>query len=110
MAGCHFGVTRHVVKHGLEPSGFHADIAVEQQAELAINLGNGFVVAFGKTIVVVEDDGADVGELLRKQSERIVCAAIVGNDNFRLGRVLDDGRQEPTQHLGAVPVEYDDAQ
>ena len=83
-------MTLHIVKHGFEPSGFHADIAVEQQAEFTIYLGDGFVVAFGKAVIAVEYDSADVGELLGHQFERAIGAAIVCHNDLSFGRVLDD--------------------
>ena len=110
LAGGHFWVRLHVIEHRPQPACFHADIAVEQQAEVALHLSDGFVVAFGKAVVAVEDKCADAGKLLGHQFERAIAAAIVGHDNLRLGRVLDDGRQEATQHLFAVPIQYDDGQ
>ena len=100
----------HIVEHGCEPAFFHTDIAVEQHIEVAVHLSEGAVVAFGKAVVAVEQDGADLGKLFGKQVERVVGAAIISHDDFCLGRVLDDGRQEAAQHLGSVPIEYDNAQ
>ena len=100
----------HVVEHRPKPSFLYPHVAVEQEAEVAIYLLDGFVVAFGKAVVAVECDGADGRELLGEQKERVVGAAVVGNNDFGFGRVLDDGRQEATQHVGSVPVKYDNAQ
>ena len=80
----------HVVKHGLKPAFFNADIAVEQETEVAIHFGDGFVVAFGKAVIMVEYDSADVGELLGHQFERAIGAAIVCHNDLSFGRVLDD--------------------
>ena len=71
-----------VVEQGSQPSFRRLDIGVEEYDELAVNLRYGTVVAFGKAVVAVENDGLDRRELGLQDFEAVVRTAVVGDDDF----------------------------
>ena len=108
LAGCHLGVRLHVVHKRTQPTVFHSHIAVEQQVVGRVNLGEGAVVAFGKTIVAVKRQTLHGGELAREHGQRTVCGAVVGHYHQAVGgTALHHRGQEAAQHVEAVPVQYD---
>jgi hypothetical protein len=109
LTGSDVGVVVHIGEQGLQPPLGRLDIGVEQEI-VVIGLANGtkgLVIAFGKAVVMVEDDDADMRKVGVKEGERIVGRAVVGYDNISLigRRVGEDGGHEATEHLSAVPIE-----
>ena len=106
----HLRVLVHVAVQRLEPALRCAHVAVEQHRVLvARSLGDALVVALGIAVVLVEQDGGHLRELLFKHLAAGVGAAIVGHDHVgHVGvGVLEHSRQVAAQQRRAVPVQYD---
>ena len=104
-----FGMTVHIVAEQFVPpllTYFH--VAVEQQEVFVFRqLGKGAVVAFGKAVVLVEQDGTDLRKFAREHLDGVVGRGIVGYDDVAHG-IRYYGGQVATHHVASVPVEYDD--
>ena len=113
LAGGDLRVGVHEVEQRGEPSGGGLHVGIEQKGVFAIHFLQGAVVAFGKTVVAVEQDEPHLGEVAAQEGEGIVGGGIVGHYHFHSlhaeGMAEDAGEILP-HHAASVPVEYDDGE
>lgn len=80
------GVGIHQTEQRASPPRSSSHIGIEQKHIFAVELSDSAVIATSKAIIAVEDNGADLGEITRKDIETIVGRSIVGHDDLDIGR------------------------
>ena len=108
LTGSHLRMHVHKLYHRRQPVVRHLDVRVQQQVVFGINLLQGLVIAVGKAPVLVQHDELALRELPPEQFQRLVGGRIIGHIYRRLvARIVQHGRQILSEHLGPVPVQYD---
>ena len=102
------GVGSEIAGERSEPTGSDLHIAVEQHHIVGLHLRQGAVVAFGKAVVGIEADQADLGKFAAEQVNGVIRRGIVGHDDACIVRIANNRGQELTEHTAPVPIEYDD--
>ena len=109
LAGRHVSVGVHKLDERRQPAVGHLHVGVEQHVIVGIDLSQGAVVSFRKTVVLVELQSFHLWEIAFQHLHGVVGRGIVGHPNFRVAaRVFHNGGQVLAHHLAAVPVQYDD--
>ena len=107
------GMGVHILHHRAEPAFAGFQVRVQQNYVLRVAVleqdVQSPVVTFRKTVVPVQGNGPDMGELPAHKFQGSVAARVVGNDDLGIKplRPRNQGRQETLQVRPCVPVQYD---
>ena len=105
----HVGIPVQTVENRRKPPLGGLDIGVQQQVIVGLDILQCAVVASGKAVVAVHAQDRDRRKPGGERRERVVRRTVVGDDDLDAGGSRGhDRRQETTQVVRAVPVEYDD--
>ena len=105
LTGRHIIMAVEILYHRSQPVMGYLDIRIQKKIILCIYLLQGFVISFGKSPVLFEDNKFYLREMRTEQFQRVIRRGIIRHIYrcFITG-ILNDRRKILSEHLLAVPV------